>query len=79
MCVEKLVSCWPSFAHCVVHVHQVGQAIFRYTMCVDKLVSCWPSFVHHVVHVDQVGKAFFQMLLKIWTAVNHKHNVLTGC
>ncbi len=46
-------------------------------MCVEKLVSCWPSFAHNVLHVDQVGKAFFQMLLKIWTAVDRKHNMLT--
>lgn len=55
MCVEKLVSCWPSFAHHVVHVHQLGQAMFQYSMCVEKPVSCWPSFAQHVMHVEQVG------------------------
>ena len=79
MCVEKLVSCCPSFAYTVAHVHQVGQSIFQHTMCGEKLVSCWPSFAHDIMHVHQVGQSNFQMLLKIWTAVNHKHNVLTGC
>jgi len=33
-------------------------------------------FAHNVVHADQVGKAIVQMLLKIWTAGDHKHNML---
>ncbi len=45
-------------------------------MCVEKLVSWWSSFAHNVVHVDQVGEAIVQMLLKIWTAWDHKHNTL---
>ncbi len=56
---------------------QVGSAVFQHTMCGEKLATCWSSFAYHVVHVNQVSRGSLQMVLKIWTALYHKHDILT--